>query len=93
MVGAKPSRQVLQLRQVPGVAVTGWVSDVRPFLAHADIAIAPLRVARGTQNKVLEAMAMGRPVVATPEAFEGLRAVPGQDLLVCTDPDEMVQRI
>lgn len=93
VVGAKPSGRVLQLRQLPAVNVTGWVPDVRPFLAHADVAVAPLRVARGTQNKVLEAMAMGRPVIATPEAFEGLRAVPGRDLLLCSDPEEMVQRI
>jgi sugar transferase (PEP-CTERM/EpsH1 system associated) len=93
VVGAKPSRRVLHLREMPGVQVTGWVPDVRPFLAHADVVVAPLRIARGTQNKVLEAMAMRRPVVATSEAFEGLRVTAGHDLVVCDDPDEMVQRI
>jgi polysaccharide biosynthesis protein PslH len=93
VVGAKPNRRVLQLRRVPGVEVTGWVADVRPFLAHADVVVAPLRIARGTQNKVLEAMAMARPVVATSEAFEGLRVMAGQDLLVCDDSEKMAQRI
>ena len=91
IVGAAPSRAVLRLRQTPGVVVTGRVPDVRPFLAHADVAVAPLRIARGIQNKVLEAMAMARPVVATREAFEGLRVIPGQDLLVTDGPQAMAE--
>ena len=93
IVGAMPSRTVLRLRENPGVVVTGWVHDVRAFLAHADVAVAPLRVARGTQNKMLEAMAMGRPVVATPEAFEGVQATPGKDLLVAKTPETMAKFI
>jgi sugar transferase (PEP-CTERM/EpsH1 system associated) len=93
IVGAAPSRAVLRLRRIPGVTVTGTVPDVRPFLAHADVAVAPLRIARGIQNKVLEAMAMGRPVVATPEALEGLGAIPGRDLLVATAPEEMARYV
>ena len=93
IVGAAPSRAVLRLGQKPGVTVTGRVPDVRPFLAHADAVVAPLRIARGIQNKVLEAMAMARPVVATPEALEGLRAVPGKDLLVANTPEEMAHYI
>jgi sugar transferase (PEP-CTERM/EpsH1 system associated) len=93
IVGAKPTRAVLALRRLPGIIVTGRVADVRPYLAHADVAVVPLRIARGIQNKVLEAMAMARPVVATPEAFEGVQAVPGQDLLVCSGPGETAQRI
>ncbi len=92
-MGANPNRSVLRLRQTPGVNVTGRVADVRPFLAHADVAVAPLRIARGIQNKVLEAMAMARPVVATGEAFEGINASPGRDLLVATDPAEMARFI
>jgi glycosyltransferase involved in cell wall biosynthesis len=65
--------------------VTGRVADVRPYLAHAALVVAPLRIARGIQNKVLEAMAMARPVLATPQAFAGLRALPGRDLLVGAD--------
>ena len=55
--------------------------------------VVPLRIARGIQNKVLEAMAMGRPVVASPQAFEGVRAVPGQDLLVADGADATADRI
>jgi sugar transferase (PEP-CTERM/EpsH1 system associated) len=82
IVGAAPAPAVLALRALPGVIVTGPVPDVRPWIAHAAAAVAPLRIARGIQNKVLEAMAMARPVIASPEAFEGLAATPGRDLLV-----------
>jgi len=67
------------------VIVTGAVADMRSWLAAADIVVAPLRLARGIQNKVLEAMAMARPVVASSAAFEGIEAVPGRDLLVADD--------
>jgi sugar transferase (PEP-CTERM/EpsH1 system associated) len=82
IVGANPTPEVLALAPRPGVAVTGRVADVRPYVAHADVVVAPLRIARGIQNKVLEAMAMGRPVVASPQAHEGVRAWPERDLLV-----------
>ena len=68
----------------PGVIVTGAVDDVRPWLAHADLVVAPLRVARGIQNKVLEAMSMGLPVVATPCAAQGLGEV-DRDTLIEVD--------
>ncbi|MEJ0044869.1 MAG: glycosyltransferase [Rhodospirillales bacterium] len=82
IVGANPTAQVRSLAARPGVRVTGRVADTRPYLAHAEVCVCPLRIARGIQNKVLEGMAMGRPVVATPAAFEGVRAVAGRDLLV-----------
>lgn len=82
VVGANPGADVQRLAALPGIHVTGRVPDVRPYVAHADVCVAPLRIARGIQNKVLEAMAMARPVVATPGAFEGVRATAGQDLLV-----------
>ena len=82
IVGANPDRQVQLLADEPGVLVTGRVEDVRPYLAHASVVVAPLRIARGIQNKVLEGMAMSRPVVASPQAYEGIRAEPGRDLLV-----------
>jgi sugar transferase (PEP-CTERM/EpsH1 system associated) len=72
IVGARPSRQVERLASRSGIEVTGAVADVRPYLAHAEVAVAPMRVARGIQNKVLEAMAMARPVVASSAALEGL---------------------
>jgi len=82
IVGANPAPAVAALARRPGVHVTGTVADVRPYLAHASVAVAPLFIARGIQNKVLEAMAMARAVVASPPAFEGVRATPGRDLLV-----------
>mgnify|MGYP001039028009 FL=1 len=85
IVGANPAPEVQRLAG-PDVLVSGRVADVRPWLAHAAVAVAPLRIARGIQNKVLEAMAMARPVVATPEAFEGLRFTPGRELLLAAEP-------
>jgi glycosyltransferase involved in cell wall biosynthesis len=70
------------------VIVTGEVRDVRPWLAAAAVVVAPLKIARGIQNKVLEAMAMGRPVVVSSGAFEGIDAVPDRDLLVADGPKE-----
>jgi sugar transferase (PEP-CTERM/EpsH1 system associated) len=93
IVGAAPTSDVRALADLPGVQVTGRVPDTRPYLAAADVAVAPLRIARGIQNKLLEAMAMARPVVATPEAFEGVRAEPGRDILLASGVDETVQRI
>ena len=86
VVGANPGPNVLALAKLPGVLVTGKVPDVRPYVAHAAAAVVPLRIARGIQNKVLEAMALGRPVVATPQAHEGVRAEAGRDLLVADSP-------
>jgi sugar transferase (PEP-CTERM/EpsH1 system associated) len=82
IVGARPTPAVLALGQQAGVIVTGTVPDVRPYIAHADICVAPLRIARGIQNKVLEAMAMARPVVVSPQALEGIEAVPGTELFL-----------
>ena len=82
IVGRNPPPAVQRLAAREGVIVTGAVPDVRTWLAAADVVVAPLRIARGIQNKVLEAMAMARPVVASPAAFEGIEAVPGRDLLV-----------
>lgn len=85
IVGSRPSAPVRRLASLSGVTVTGYVEDVRDWIARAAVCIAPLRIARGIQNKVLEAMAMGRPVVATPEAFEGIDATPGRELVVAGD--------
>jgi len=76
IVGTRPLPAVQQLAQLPGVRVTGAVPDVRPYLAHARAAVAPLRIARGVQNKVLEALAMAKPVLATTAALEGIALDP-----------------
>jgi len=72
IVGRAPGAAVRALAARPGVLVTGAVEDVRPWLRGAAVAVAPLRIARGVQNKVLEAMATARPVVATPDAAQGI---------------------
>lgn len=82
VVGANPAPAVQKLAQRPGVHVTGRVPDVRPYLAHADVCVAPLRIARGIQNKVLEAMAMARPVVVTQDGLEGIAAHAGREVLL-----------
>ncbi len=87
IVGRNPTPQVSALAALPGVIVTGGVPDVRGWLAAADVVVAPLRIARGIQNKVLEAMAMARPVVASPQAAEGIDACHGEHLLVARDPE------
>ena len=86
IVGRDPAPAVRRLAASPGVAVTGTVPDVRPYLAGAAAAVCPLRIARGIQNKVLEAMAMALPVVASPEALEGLDVSVGTDILRAGDP-------
>lgn len=82
IVGAEPAPRVRALADGSRIFVTGRVADVRPYLAHATVAVTPLRIARGIQNKALEAMAMGKAVVATPQAFQGIEASAGQDILV-----------
>ncbi|WP_231729670.1 TIGR03087 family PEP-CTERM/XrtA system glycosyltransferase [Sphingomonas sp. CCH18-H6] len=72
IVGRQPGEAVRALARLPGVTVTGAVADVRGWLAAAAVVVAPLRIARGVQNKVLEAMAMARPVVASTEAATGI---------------------
>lgn len=82
IVGANPGPAVRRLARDPAIRVTGRVEDTRPYLAHAAAIVAPLQVARGIQNKVLEAMAMARPVVATPEAAEGIVDEGAEELIV-----------
>ena len=77
IVGARPTEAVRALGQQEGITVTGAVEDIRPFLKHAHLAVAPLRIARGIQNKVLEAMAMGKRILASPAALEGIDGEPG----------------
>lgn len=88
IVGRAPVPAVQKLGDLPGVEVVGTVPDVRPYVAEARVAVVPLPVARGVQNKVLEAMAMGKAVVASPSALEGLGVTPGRDALAAATPDE-----
>jgi sugar transferase (PEP-CTERM/EpsH1 system associated) len=92
IVGARPSPAVQRLAARPGVVVTGRVPSVAAYLAHADVVVAPLLVARGIQNKVMEAMAMAKPIVASPAALVGIRAVAGQHLACAETPREWVDQ-
>ncbi len=94
VVGRNPTPKLIAHHGAPGVHVWGEVPDVRPFLAAADAVLAPLLIARGVQNKVLEAMAMAKPVVLTLEAATGIAADDSAHWLVCPpDPVEMAARI
>ncbi len=74
IVGGNPTEKVSALNGKQGIKVTGRVADVRPYALAAKVNVAPLQIARGIQNKVLEAMALAKPVVATSLAIEGIQA-------------------
>jgi len=85
--------EVCRLATVPGVEVVGQVPDVRPYLASAAVAVAPLRIARGLQNKVLEAMAMAKPVVASPQALAALKDKPDLPTQTAATPLEWTEQV
>ena len=93
IVGARPSAGVLALGQLPQVFVTGRVPDTRPYLQHAALAVAPLRIARGVQNKVLEALSMELAVIATPAACAGLHRDAPPHALACAEAPAFAQQI
>jgi len=93
VVGMKPGPAVKSLEQLGNVNVTGQVPDVRPYIHHADVVVAPLRVARGIQNKVLEAMAMARPVVVSAASAAGLRGEAGTTHEVATTSEEFAEAV
>jgi glycosyltransferase involved in cell wall biosynthesis len=83
----------LPLPAVENVRLTGFVEDIRPLLASAWVSLAPFRSGGGTRLKILEAMALGVPVVATTKGAEGLDYQPGRDLLIADAPDEFAERV
>lgn len=93
IVGACPSAATTALAGLPGVMLTGAVADVRPYLAHALLAVAPARAACGLLRPVLEAMAMQKTVVGSALAFDGLGARFGSELLLANTADEFVLQI
>ncbi len=93
IIGSRPDQNVESLAKQKGVKVVGYVEDVRDYFSMADVCVIPLHIARGLQNKVLEAMAMGRPVVCTSQAFEGIEAMPGEHLLIADDPETFAQNV
>lgn len=93
IVGADPSPQMRALAELPGVTVTGSVPQVQPYVRRSALMVAPLAIARGTQNKILEAMAMGVPVVTSRVAAGGVDALPGEHLLVADTPEEIAAAV
>ena len=93
IVGRNPTPAVRRLATIDGVKVVGAVPDVRPHVAKAALAVCPIRIARGLQNKVLEAMAMAKPTLAAPAAIRALKAVPGEHLLSPTTEEEWIAAI
>jgi len=92
VVGAGQARDLDLLRQ-PGVAVTGWVRDVRPYMQRASVLVTPLRIGGGTRLKVIEGLAMAKPMVSTSVGCEGLDVRHGEHLLVADDPDEFARHV
>ena len=93
VIGRQPTPAVLSLHGTNGVNVVGQVPDVRPHVAGAAVSVCPVRIARGLQNKVIEAMAMGKPTVASPPAVTALKVEIGRDVLSATTADEWVSTL
>ncbi len=93
VVGHSPAPEVLQLTSHPGVRVTGTVPDVRPYYCEAAVFLVPLRLGRGTRLKIIEAMAMGVPVVSTSIGAEGLDVHDGEDILIANEPEQFVEAV
>jgi polysaccharide biosynthesis protein PslH len=93
IAGSNPPSSVCLLARDTRIEVTGYVTDLRPYIEQATIAVCPLPYAVGLQNKILEAMALGTPVVASPQAAAGLQACTGSDLLVGADPQEFASAV
>jgi polysaccharide biosynthesis protein PslH len=93
IVGKDPVRELLALTSNPAINVTGTVDDIRPFLKQGTVAVVPITYGAGIQNKVLEAMACGTPVVSTPMAVSAINVRAGKDLLVAQDPEDFARDV
>jgi len=91
--GSRPVRAVRRLTRRRGVTATGWVPDARPYLDRAEVFVAPLRMARGVQNKLLEALAMGLPCVASTAARRGIAVAEEEAILAVDDPGEFARHL
>lgn len=91
IAGMDPSSRIKQLGREPGITVTGFVEDIVPFYQGADVFVAPFRLARGVQNKILQALACGLPVITTRLGLEGINAKPGEDILVADTGQEFFE--
>ena len=93
IVGTDPAPEVSKMAENPAIAVTGRVPDLRDYLNRAQVAVDPLRVGAGLQNKVLEGMSMGLPMVVTSVANEGIQATHGENILIADEPDVFAQHV
>jgi sugar transferase (PEP-CTERM/EpsH1 system associated) len=94
IVGRDPAPEILKLGKTdPNIIVTGYVDQIQPYLLKSAVFVAPMQIARGVQTKILEAMAMGVPVVTTSLGLEGITAVPGEDLFVEDPPEQFAKRV
>lgn len=93
IVGQKPTPPIRALAHQPGITVTGWVADTRPYIADAAIYVVPLRMGSGTRLKVLEAMAMGKAIVSTPRGIAGLELIPHREIVLADTADDFARAI
>jgi sugar transferase (PEP-CTERM/EpsH1 system associated) len=93
VVGQRPHPRLDVLRQNPGITITGFVDDIRPYIAGALVYVAPLRVGGGTRLKLMEAMAMRKPIVATQVGAEGFPVTAGRELLLADEPADFAARV
>lgn len=93
IIGRGPTRAVQRLGRLPGIEVTGAVADTAEYLARCRVIVAPLKLARGIPNKVLEAMAAGRPIVATGAVGLTLDAISGREIVIADDAEEMADQV
>jgi sugar transferase (PEP-CTERM/EpsH1 system associated) len=92
IAGMNPNRDVMKLVELTGVEVTGFVDDILPYYHQADIFVAPFRLARGVQNKVLQAFSCALPVISTPMGAEGIRCQADRDILIASSPEQFIQQ-
>ena len=94
VVGRNPSKKIIELnKKDKSIIVTGYVDDVRPYIAQSSIYIVPIRIGSGTRLKILEAMAMGKPVVSTTIGCEGLEVTPGENIILADKPEEFALNV
>jgi sugar transferase (PEP-CTERM/EpsH1 system associated) len=93
VVGINPVKAVRDLAADKSVVVTGFVPDIRPYLSQSAVVVCPLRISFGIKNKVLEAMAMGKPVVGTPPSYDGIDVSYGRDAVVASNPAEFAAKL
>jgi len=93
VVGANPHKDIQRLNAEKNIIVTGFVDNIHEYLARATVAVCPMRSGAGIQNKVLEAMASGTPVVATEHVLGGIQATPGENIMIANEPKEFAERV